>query len=141
MSNNLERAVELLNKNQLTFAAVSETENITSKQRGISPLLELLDNGKDLYDFSIADKVIGKAAAFLYILLNPKEISTVVISKPALKILKKSNIIVNYNTLTDAIRNRYNTGFCPMETAVMNTNDAHKALKLIRNRLLELSRL
>lgn len=140
MISDLEKAVKLLKENHLTFVAVKENKNITSKQRGVKPLLELLENNIDLCGFSIADKVIGKAAAFLYVLLSPNEIKTGVISKPALKVLKTNNINVHYDTLTDAIRNRDNTGFCPMETAVIYTDDAYKALELIKNKLIELSK-
>ncbi len=140
MINDLEKAVKLLKKNQLTFAAVRENESITSTKRGVKPLLELLENNINLCGFSVADKVIGKAAAFLYVLLGPDEISTDVISEPALYVLKNNNINVHYNTLTNAIRNRNNTEFCPMETTVMDTNDAYKALELIKNKLIELSK-
>ena len=77
--NNLEKATELLKDGGYTFVAVSPDEVITSTERGVKPLLEILDSGKNLYKFSVADKVVGKAAAFLYVLLEPSEICTDVI--------------------------------------------------------------
>lgn len=140
MISDLEKAVKLLKENQLTFAAVKENKNITSKQRGVKPLLELLEGNTSLCRFSVADKVIGKAAAFLYVLLSPDKISTGVVSKSALDVLKRNNINVHYDILTDSIRNRDNTGSCPMEATVMDTDDAYKALELIKNKLIELSK-
>jgi hypothetical protein len=140
MISDLEKAVKLLKENQLTFAAVKENKNITSKQRGVKPLLELLEGNTSLCGFSVADKVIGKAAAFLYVLLSPDKISTGVVSKSALDVLKRNNINVHYDILTDSIRNRDNTGSCPMEATVMDTDDAYKALELIKNKLIELSK-
>ena len=133
--NNLEKAVELLKNENYTLVAVSDNEEITSTQRGVKPLLEILDSKKNLHEFSVADKVIGKAVAFLYVLLDVREIYTDVISKPALDVLKNHEINIEYKTLTEAIKNRSNTGFCPMETAVKNTADPETALFLIREKL------
>ena len=138
MSSNLEKAVNLLKNGNYTLTAVNELEIITSLQRGVTPLIKLLDNSVKLNGFSAADKVVGKAAAFLYVLLEVDEIYSKVISRSALAVLEKNNIRVQYDVLTDAIRSRDNTGFCPMETAVMDTDDAESALILIRQKLDEL---
>ena len=133
--NNLEKAVKLLKTENYTLVAISDNDKITSIQRGVKPLLEILDSGKNLYGFSVADKVVGKAVAFLYILLDVHEIYTDVISKPALDVLENYGIHIEYKTLTEAIKNRTDTGFCPMETAVKNTSDPETALSLIRKKL------
>lgn len=140
MSGNLEKAVELLKTEHYTFAAVSGEKKLTSIHRGIKPLLEILDSGEDLHGFSAADKVIGKAAAFIYVLLEPDKIYAEVISKPAMEVLEKYNIKTCFGTITEAIRNRDNTGFCPMETAVKNAKSPDEALVLIRRKLDELSK-
>ncbi|MDE6540204.1 MAG: DUF1893 domain-containing protein, partial [Ruminococcus sp.] len=102
--NNLEKAVELLKNGNYTLVAVSDNEEITSIQRGVKPLLEILDSRKNLHEFSVADKVIGKAAAFLYVLLDVREIYTDVISKSALDVLKNNEINIEYKTLAEAIK-------------------------------------
>lgn len=135
MSSNLEKAVKLLKSGGFTLAAVSSEDEIISWKRGVKPLLELLDCRKKLNGFSAADKVIGKAAAFLYILLEPAEIYANVISRPALDALENSGIEIRYGVLADAIRNRDNTGFCPMETAVMDDSDPESALAHIHEKL------
>ena len=60
-------AAELLKVEGYTCVFVRGKEVITSHKRGVKPLLELLDEGVSLEDFFGADKVIGKAAALLYI--------------------------------------------------------------------------
>ncbi|MDE7121728.1 MAG: DUF1893 domain-containing protein [Oscillospiraceae bacterium] len=137
--NPLEKAVELLRSKNYTFVAVSSKAEMTSTQRGIKPLLEILDSRKNLHGFSVADKVIGKGAAFLYVLLNVHEIYADVISESALDVLKNHNIRITYKTLTEAIKNRSNTGLCPIETTVKNVNDAETALVLIREKLKQIS--
>ena len=43
---------------------------LTDKRRGVRPLLDLLDSRENFVGYSAADKVVGKAAAFLYQLLG-----------------------------------------------------------------------
>lgn len=112
---------------------------LTDTKRGVKPLFDLLDKNTDLSGFSAADKVVGKAAAFLYVLLNIKEVYADVISTHALVVFEQHKIPVKYNTLTDKIKNRAGTGFCPMETAVLDENEPEKALKKIREKAKELA--
>lgn len=55
-----------------------------------------------------------------------------VISRPAYDILHEYDIPVSYKTMTELIRNRDNTGFCPIESAVMNLDNPYQALTAIR---------
>lgn len=124
--NNLERAENLLKSSDFTCVCCNDTETLTSHKRGVAPLLEWFDSGISLKEFSAADKVIGKGAAFLYVLLDIKEIYTNIISKSALETLENHHISVTYVTLVNSIRNRDNTGFCPIETAVSNITGSSK---------------
>ena len=110
----------------------------TSTQRGVAPLLNWLDEGLCLEDFRVADKVVGKGAAFLYLLLGVKQIYAAVISVPALNVLKSHGVAVTFTTLVPAIANRDHTGYCPIETAVLDCDDPEEALVKIKNRLQEL---
>lgn len=135
---NLEKAINLLNRSDFTCVCCNDDEIITSQKRGVAPLLEWLDEGKSLKEYSAADKVVGNGAAFLYILLEVKELHANVISKSALETLQKHNIPITYNMLVEAICNRDNTGYCPIETAVLGIISPDKALIAIRNRLNEM---
>lgn len=139
LKEHMKKAVSMLEERELTFAAVKGNEAITSRERGVKPLLELIDKGNTLEDFSAADKVVGAAAAYLYVLLGVNEIYAKVISRKALEVLKKYGIETEYGTLADTIINHSGTGFCPMETAVSNAVSPENALDLIRARLRELS--
>lgn len=133
--NNLERAKELFKSSESTCVCCSDEDTLISKKRGVAPLLEWLDEGKNLKEYSAADKVVGNGAAFLYILLEVKELHANVISKSALETLNRYQIAITYDILTEAIRNRENTGFCPIETAVSGITSPDKALTAIRSRL------
>lgn len=98
-----------------------------SQKRGVAPLLEWLENGEDYNGFSAVDKVVGKAAAFLYVLLGVKKLYAFVLSEGAEKVLLSHGIAVEYQEKVPAIRNRTNTGFCPMEQAVWDIDEPNAA--------------
>lgn len=135
MSSDLERALEILRSEKLTLAAVNGGEIIRSCERGVKPLLGLIDGGISLRGYCAADKVVGAAAAYLYVLLAPDELYAEVVSAPALEVLQKYGVRTEYGRLTDAIINRDGTGFCPMETAVRSAANPEQAEALIREKL------
>ena len=135
----ISRARAILSKG-FTFVGVCGDEIKTSNERGVRPLLSLLDSGVSLEDFCCADKVVGKGAAHLYVLLKVKHLYADVISAPALDLLVKNNVIVEYGTLCDEIKNRTKTGRCPIETATLDIDDSTCALEAIRITLENLSK-
>lgn len=112
---------------------------ITDRRRGVRPLMELLESGRDLQGYCAADKVVGKAAAFLYCLLGVKALHAGVLSQPARDVLASAGIEAKWDTLVPAIRNRAGDGFCPMETAVWDLTDPGPAPEAIRETLKKLS--
>ena len=56
---------------------------LTSTERGVKPLLQWLDGENRVKGFSAVDKVVGRAAAFLYVLLEVKEVYAGVMSEGA----------------------------------------------------------
>ena len=140
MSDNLEKCREILKSGEYTLVLFDGKTLLTDTKRGVKPLLDLLDRETDLSRFSAADKVVGKAAAFLYVLLNVREVYADVISTPALSVLEEHKIPVVYGILTDKIKNRAGTGFCPMETAVLDEDNPENALRKIRGKAKELAK-
>ena len=135
----LEKARSLLEKENYTCVICRGDDVITDRRRGIRPLMELLESGKDLHGYSAADKVVGKAAAFLYCLLGVKALHAGVLSVPARDVLVSAGISVEWGSLVPAIRNRAGDGFCPMETAVWDLTDPSLAPDAIRETLQKLS--
>ena len=135
----LEKARSLLEKENYTCVICRGDDVITDRRRGIRPLMELLESGKDLHGYSAADKVVGKAAAFLYCLLGVKALHAGVLSVPARDVLVSAGISVEWGSLVPAIRNRAGDGFCPMENAVWDLTDPALAPDAIRIALQKLS--
>ncbi len=111
----------------------------TSTQRGVRPLLELLDSGENFQSFHAADKVVGRAAAMIYCMLKIRGLHAGVISRGALEVLQLRGIAVTWDALVPGIRNRTDTGPCPMEQATAGIDDPPQALIAIRSKLKELS--
>ena len=131
----LEKAKEILVTGGYTCVLCRAEQIITSNQRGVAPLMELWDAQRDVTGFSAADKVVGKATALLYCLLGVKSVYAMVMSRPALAVLEAHGIEIGYEQLVDAIRNRTNTGFCPIETATRDIHDPKDAPQAIRKAL------
>ena len=107
-----------------------------SQKTGISPILDWLAEGTDLRGFSAADKIVGKAAALLFVLAGVKEVYGEVMSKAGLAALQAHGIPCAYGTLTEHIINRRGDGICPFEATVQNTSDPSAALTLPTGALL-----
>lgn len=135
MNQNTLKAKELLQSRECTCVLVKDNSIYESCERGVKPLLQWLESNTDLNGYSAADKVVGRAAAYLYVLMGIKEIYADVISEPSLAVLRKYGIKVTYGLLVNAIRNRTNTGFCPMEQATMNSDTPQEALNAIKSAL------
>ena len=127
----IEKARNILEKTGSTCVFCNDQTVLTDSRRGVRPLLELLENNMDMTTFDAADKVVGKAAAYLYCLIGIRSLYAAVISHSALAVLEKYRIPVFYGTLVPAIRNRTNDGPCPMEHAVWEIDDPQEALQAI----------
>lgn len=138
ISANLAKAKEIMIREEYTLVIV-KNEVRTFRERGVKPLLSLLDSSIDLSLASASDKVVGKAAAMLYVKLGIKELYASVLSKPALEVLTKNGISAEYGELVGAIRNRSGDGFCPMESAVINITDIDEAILAVKAKMAELS--
>ena len=125
-------------KEDCTCALVGDKTILCSDQRGVAPLLSWLDAEKNCEGMFAADKVVGRAAAFLYVLLGVGEVYAMVISEGAEEVFLRFEIPYSFEEKVPAIRNRAGDGYCPMEQCVLGIAEPSKALEAIRNRLAEL---
>ncbi|MBQ9979536.1 MAG: DUF1893 domain-containing protein [Oscillospiraceae bacterium] len=110
----------------------------TSRDRGVAPLIGWYESGAVESGFSAADKVVGNAAAYLYVLMGAVRVHALTISESALKTLTENSIETSWENLVPAIKNRAGDGFCPMETAVRNAESPRHALELVKETLARL---
>lgn len=132
-------AKQHLNSGTYTCVLCCGEKTYYSEHRGVRPLMEWLEGGTELKGFSAADKVVGKATAFLYILLGVTAVYARVISRSALQLLQQHGITAEYDTLAENIINRKGDGICPFEAAVLNVDDPEEAFRVICHKRQELS--
>lgn len=139
MNKDLEKAKKLMEQNRATLAIVCGDRQELSFDRGVKPLILLLSSNNDYAAFSASDRVIGKAAAFLYINLGIKNIYCELISEKALEVFKIYKVNIFYKELVPLIVNRDKTGYCPMESLVLNINDPKEVYEAIKNKIREMN--
>lgn len=134
----MRKAKMLLDNTENTCVFCGQQAVFADRRRGVRPLLDLLESGADVAGFAVADKVVGKAAAYLYCLLNVGCLYARVISQPALSVLQERGIPAEYSQIVPAIQNRTKDGLCPTESAVMEIDDPSEAYHIILKTLVEL---
>lgn len=114
---------ELRANDALGCVACRGEETLTGSGRGVKPLLAWLAAGQRLDGFSASDRVIGKAAAMLYIRLGAVAVHGCVMSEAGLAMLESHGVAAAYDELVPMIRNRADTGMCPIERSVRDVDD------------------
>jgi hypothetical protein len=104
-------------------------------KQGVRDLEYLLKHNPQLLcGSSVADKVIGKAAAAMIAVGKVKELYAHVLSEKALGILDRAGIRYTYGTLIPQIIRAENDSRCPLETIVEDAETADEAVeKLFRH--------
>ena len=136
----LKKAKTILDDGNYTCVLCSEWETITSVERGVKSLTDLIDSGRNVSGMSAADTVVGRGAAFLYVKLGVREIFAGVISDPAAEVLSAHGIEFRYDKKVPNIINRDGTGLCPMEEATLGTDDPEEAFRRVRAKQEELKK-
>ena len=135
----LAAARELLKTGSYTCVLVRDNTQFTATERGVKPLVRWLTEGLEARDFSAADRVVGRATAYLYRLLGVREVYAQVMSRAAAEVLEAGRIRHSCETLVDNIINRQGTGICPFEAAVLHIQDPHTALTAIREKMAQMN--
>ena len=122
-----------------TICLCKDGKCIYSDKRGIAPMINFIGRGDDLTGYSVADTVVGKAAALLFVKCGIKSVFAKTLSEYGKNVLERYGIKFEYAILTERIINREGTDVCPMEKAVMNTDDPEEAYEILKNKLMELN--
>lgn len=121
---------EQLSEHSLVVIRDGKTEVYNG--RGIKPLVDYVRD-KNFEDAYAGDKVIGKAAALLFVYGGAKYVYTPLISKPAVEVFKKHHVKYRADKVVDNIKNRAGDNLCPMEKKVRGIDSPDEAYKLFDN--------
>lgn len=131
----MEQARKILTEGNYTCVLRKQDTVYTATERGVKPLVRWLTEGLDVRGFSAADKVVGRATAYLYVLLGVREVWAAVMSEAAAEVLHRHGIAASQDKLVPNIINRAGTGICPFEEAVLNIHTPAEALTAIRKKM------
>ncbi|MEM2987799.1 MAG: DUF1893 domain-containing protein, partial [Candidatus Bathyarchaeia archaeon] len=137
MSWDLEKAKIRLHEKGLTIVVVKDFKLLfESKGHGISNLLETLDTlGDSIRGASIADKIVGKAAALLCISAKVKAVYAPIMSMEAKRVLEKYGVYAEWDMLVEKILDSSGKDICPFERAAMEINDPKEAYRKFKTLL------
>lgn len=135
MKSDLEQAKILLEENNYTCVLCKDGQTCTSTERGVKPLLKWVESRQNFKGFCAADRIVGKAAALLYVLLGVHMVFAEVMSEDGIDTLERHGITPLCGTSVKEIRNRMNTGMCPMEEAVKEITDPKEGLYALKKRI------
>ena len=115
-------------------------EYLTDDGRGISPMMRLIAEGRDLIGYSVADVIVGKAAAMLFVKAGIREVYGEVMSEGGYAYLQEHSIPCACGTLCDKIINRRGDGICPMEQTVSGLDDPEEGYTALKERLAQMQK-
>lgn len=127
----LKRAKDLLQSGAYTCVLCEKGNCISTTLRGVKPLVQWLQAGEIQKGFCAADKVVGRATAFLYCLLGANAVYASVMSRPAVEVLRQHGIYTECDRQVENIINRAGDGICPFEEAVLHIVEPEAAYRAI----------
>lgn len=125
----------LINKlNTSSLVVYKDGNTLEFSQSGIEPLLIYLEDN-DFKGARVFDRIVGRAAAYLYVYGNADYVNADTISKPAIEILKKNKIKYETKNIVDEILNKDKTDLCPFEKLTQNAESPAQAYGLIYKKM------
>jgi len=136
----LELAKQILDGRNLALAIVKGGKILfESYSSGISGLLQAVERHKEeLYGSSVADRVVGRAAALLLACSQVKEVYAFTLGNEGLKVLKENNIPFEYDGLVPKILDGDRKDICPFErfsSTIRSLDEAYERLKAFAENL------
>jgi UDP-3-O-acyl-N-acetylglucosamine deacetylase len=113
----------------LSLVIVNQGKVIFKTQKqGIAGFLEAIEKlDKKLVAASVADKIVGVAAAMLSVYAGVASVFALTISEAGRKLLRDSNIVYRFEKMVPNILNRNKKDVCPFEKLAMMSGDPEEA--------------
>lgn len=130
----LDIAKDFLKNRNLSLVIVRDGKVIfESRLSGVAGLIQAIEsiNGS-LHSSSVADKIVGRAAALLLIYSHVSEVYAVTMSKWGLTVLEEAGIKAEYDNLAPKILNRRGDDVCPFEKISLTVSSPDEAYKMLK---------
>lgn len=135
----MQQLIEILRREKCSLVVKNHGIVTTYSKPGVRDLEYLLDHDPEmLHGATIADKVIGKAAAAMVVVGGVKELYAEVMSKKAIPFLEEAGIAYTYGTLVDTIKEEGDR--CQLEKITAPASTPEETVALLRTHFEEKKR-
>ena len=135
----MQQLIEILRREKCSLVVKNHDIVTTYSKPGVRDLEYLLDHDPEmLHGATIADKVIGKAAAAMVVVGGVKEVDAEVMSTKAIPFLEEGGIAYTYGTLVDTIKEEGHR--CQLEKITAPATTPEETVALLRTHFEEKKR-
>jgi len=135
----MQQLIEILRREKCSLVVKNHGIVTTYSKPGVRDLEHLLDHDPEMLDgATIADKVIGKAAAAMVVVGGVKVLYAEVMSKRAIPFLEEAGIAYTYGTLVDTIKEEGDR--CQLEKISAPATTPEETVALLRTHFEEKKR-
>lgn len=134
-TDDLTLAKQTLLREAMTLVAAKNGKVLfRSKSHGVNDLLTMIDDlGRITEGASLADSVVGRAAALLCVYCGIVAVYGAKMSEGAESILRARGVRCEFGTLVPKILNRAKDDICPFDRAVLGIDDPSIALEKLKS--------
>jgi hypothetical protein len=127
--NDLDVAEQILKSKDCNFVLVKNSHPmVVSNDHGLKKPLEIASTSPHAADgAAVADRIVGKAAALIYVFLKVRSVFARTISQEGYNILKKHLVEAKMDMIIPRIIGKDGEHICIFERAVQNVNDPKEA--------------
>jgi len=136
MRTDLNLARQRLDNKNLSLVIAKEGRVLfETEAHGISGLLDAIKTlGNSMVDSSVADRIVGRAAALLLVYSGVAAVFAVTVSNGGIKVLETNNIFIEFVRRVPRILDSKRVDVCPFERLVAESSDPREAYEELRAR-------
>jgi hypothetical protein len=114
-----------------------------TRNQGVSGFLQAIETlNRNLVEASVADKIVGLAAAMLCVYSGVSSVFALTVSEGGIRVLKDNNIVCLFDKKVSNILNRSKNDVCPFEKVAIasgSSEEAYGKLKTCASQLMRKS--
>jgi len=133
-SSDIDIAKKDVKEKRFALSVVKDGETLfQSRMPGITALVQAIDEDRLRFrGASAADRILGKAAAMLFVYSEISSVFASVASEDALTTLKRFQVPLEYEKIVTKILNRTQTSTCPFESLVIDVDTPEEAFRRLK---------
>jgi hypothetical protein len=134
MPTDLNLAKNRLLQKDLSLVIVKDAKVLfETESHGIGDLVKAIEKLRDdMKGTSVADRIVGRAAALLFVFSGVAAVFAVTASEGGIEILKKNSVFYEHENRVTNVLNLKRTDVCPFEKLVAKLSSPEKAYEMLR---------